>query len=302
MANSNQYLPVYRSGFTGPSARIGGSSDYHIDLKILDRLPVQEKIRALDSLARQYQSIGRDIEFSNEGVSGRRWNLGATPQEKEALLQAAASAHAPRSGWTSLDFYVPFKGKDRFAEGAVEGASIYVPGVPGGKIQRGSGGGYGYFSEVMDPSGRVVFRVGHGDIDRPEEQQEILVQDSGPTGTTQTTQAPANNDAFTTAFLGTMLANMLGKQQAAGTQPGMTPSEKAAAGLDSDKASQSQELQKTIKEALAERTRAKKEQQELEERAYLYQQGQKAIGATKERMANLLASAQKAFSPGKPVF
>lgn len=176
MTNSNPYLPTYRSGFTGPSARIGGSSDYHIDLKILSQLPIAEKIRAIDSLANQYKSIGRQIEFSNQGVSGRRWDPTASLEDKVALFEAVRGAHAPRQGWDPLDFYVPFAGKSRFDEGAVEGASIYIPGVPGGKITRGSGGGYGYFSEAQDPSGRVVFRVGHGDISRPEEQGEILVE------------------------------------------------------------------------------------------------------------------------------
>jgi hypothetical protein len=176
VTNSNPYLPTYRSGFTGPSERIGGSSPYHIDLKILSNLPLSEKIRALDSLAAQYKSIGREIEFSNQAVSGRRWNPNATPEEKKALFEAASAAHRPRPGWDPLDFYVPFAGKSRFDQGAVEGASIFIPGVPGGKITRGSGGGYGYFSEALDPSGRVVFRVGHGDINRPEEQGEVLVE------------------------------------------------------------------------------------------------------------------------------
>lgn len=175
MTNGVQYLPTYRSGFTGPSERIGGSSPYHIDLKILSALPLQEKIRALDSLAQQYKSIGREIEFSNQAVSSQRWNPDASPEQKKALFEAAVAAHRTRPGWDPLDFYVPFKGKSRFDEGAVEGASIYIPGVPGGKVRRGQGGGYGYFSEAMDPSGRVVFRVGHGDINRPEEQGEILV-------------------------------------------------------------------------------------------------------------------------------
>lgn len=175
MANGIQYLPTYRSGFTGPSERIGGSSPYHIDLKVLQTLPLQERIRAMDSLANQYSSIGREIEFSNQAVSGRRWNPTAPLEEKVSLLEAAAKAHAPRSGWDSYDFYVPFKGKSRFDPGAVEGASIYIPGVPGGKITRGSGGGYGFFSEAVDPGGRVVFRVGHGDINRPETETEIAV-------------------------------------------------------------------------------------------------------------------------------
>jgi hypothetical protein len=129
----------------------------------------------MDSLANQYSSIGREIEFSNQAVSGRRWNPTAPLEEKVNLLEAAAKAHAPRSGWDSYDFYVPFKGKSRFDPGAVEGASIYIPGVPGGKITRGSGGGYGFFSEAVDPAGRVVFRVGHGDINRPETETELAV-------------------------------------------------------------------------------------------------------------------------------
>lgn len=187
MTNGVQYLPTYRSGFTGPSERIGGSSPYHIDLKILSALPLQEKIRALDSLAQQYSSIGREIEFSNQAVSSQRWNPNATPEEKKALFEAATAAHATRPGWDPLDFYVPFKGKTRFDTGAVEGASIFIPGVPGGKIRRGAGGGYGYFSEAMDPSGRVVFRVGHGDINRPEQEGEIVVaQQAAPQpGTTK---------------------------------------------------------------------------------------------------------------------
>ena len=187
MTNGVQYLPTYRSGFTGPSERIGGSSPYHIDLKILSALPLQEKIRALDSLAQQYSSIGREIEFSNQAVSSQRWNPNASPEEKKALFEATTKAHATRPGWDPLDFYVPFKGKSRFDTGAVEGASIYIPGVPGGKIRRGAGGGYGYFSEAMDPSGRVVFRVGHGDINRPEQETEIAVaQQAAPQpGTTK---------------------------------------------------------------------------------------------------------------------
>lgn len=173
------YTPI-RSGFTGPSARIGGSSDYHIDLKMLDSLPLAEKVKAFDSLAKQYQSIGREIEFSNQGVSGQRYNLDLPFDERSRLLMQAASAHAPRQGWHSLDFYTPFKGKSRFDQGAVEGASIYLPGIAGGKVRRGSGGGYGFYSEALDPSGRVVFRVGHGDISRPEKDGEVNVLGQAP--------------------------------------------------------------------------------------------------------------------------
>lgn len=170
------FVPV-RSGFTGPSAKIGGSTDYHIDLKLLESLPVAERVKAVDAIAKQYQSIGREIEFSNAAVSGQRWNPALDLSDKVQLLNQAAAAHAhsKHPGWQSLDFYVPFKGKSRFEKGAVEDASIYLPAVPGGTVRRGSGGGYGYYSEALDPSGRTVFKIGHGNVDRPEEGGELKV-------------------------------------------------------------------------------------------------------------------------------
>lgn len=182
-------FPVYRSGFTGPSAKIGGSTDYHIDLKLLEALPVAERVKAVDSLAKQYQSIGRNIEFSNASVSGRKWDPSLDLSDKVQLLNQAASAHSHsrHPGWQSLDFYVPLAGKSRFDKGAVEDASIFIPGMPGGKIRRGSGGGYGYFSESLDPSGKVVFRVGHGNVDRPESEALIDVGElsAGPADQSQ---------------------------------------------------------------------------------------------------------------------
>jgi len=161
------YTPI-RSGYTGPSRNIGGSSEYHADLKILESLPLAEKIKAFDSLANQYASIGREIEFSNQGVAGKRYSTMLPMDERGQLLMQVAGAHAPRSGWSSFDYYVPFKGKSRFDKGAVEGASIYLPGVAGGKVRRGTAGDYGFYSESLDPSGKVLFKVGHGDITRPE--------------------------------------------------------------------------------------------------------------------------------------
>ena len=163
------YVPI-RSGFTGPSNKIGGSTEYHQDLKLLQSLPIGERVKMLDAIARQHQSIGREVEFSNPAVSGRRWNLNANLADKVDLLEKAAAAHghSVHDGWQSFDYYTPFKGKTRFDKGAVEDASIYLPGVPGGRVTRGSGGGYGYFSQSLDPKGRVIAKVGHGNVDRPE--------------------------------------------------------------------------------------------------------------------------------------
>ena len=166
-----------RSGFTGPSAKIGGSTDYHIDLKLLQSLPMAEQVKMVDALGRQYKSIGREIEFSNPAVSGQRWNLTADLSDKIDLLNRASAAHSHNlhQGWNSLDFYVPFKGKSRFDKGAVEDASIYLPVTAGGSVRRGSGGGYGYYSEALNPGGQVVARVGHGNIDRPELDGDLSI-------------------------------------------------------------------------------------------------------------------------------
>lgn len=183
--------PVFRSGYTGPSGKIGGSTEYHIDLKMLQSLPIAERVKAMDAVANQYGSIGRNIEFSNPAVSGRRWDTAADLAAKVDLLERASGAHShsKHPGWDSFDFYVPFKGKSRFDKGAVEDASIYLPGVAGGKIRRGSGGGYGYFSEALDPSGKVVFRVGHGNVDRPEAETELAVASGQPGNTPATANA-----------------------------------------------------------------------------------------------------------------
>lgn len=173
------YTPI-RSGYTGPSRNIGGSSEYHADLKILESLPLAEKIKAFDSLANQYASIGREIEFSNQGVAGKRYSTSLPTDDRAQLLMQAAGAHASRPGWSSFDYYVPFKGKSRFDKGAVEGASIYLPGVAGGKVRRGTASNYGFYSESLDPSGKVLFKVGHGDITRPETGDVNVIGQTSP--------------------------------------------------------------------------------------------------------------------------
>lgn len=169
-------MSTARAGFTGPSNKIGGSSDYHIDLKLLNSLPIAERVKVFDTLANRYAQNKRNIEFSNAGVSTDIYNVNKPFSERAGLLQRVAAAHAPSSAdFSSYDFYVPFKGQSRFKKGAVEDASIYIPTIAGGKVRRGSGGGYGYFSEALDPSGKVLYRVGHGNIDRPESDGGLTV-------------------------------------------------------------------------------------------------------------------------------
>ena len=153
---------VQQIGITGPSANIGGSSEYHIDTKFSNKLSIDQVRDRFDAIAKKYAELGRSIEFSNQGVAGSVYDLNATPEERSALLSRAASAHAPREGYLSFDYYAPTTGKSRF-DASAEGAPIFVAGASGLKIEGGSGGGYGNYAAVIDENGNVISKSGHGD-------------------------------------------------------------------------------------------------------------------------------------------
>jgi hypothetical protein len=158
--------PAFNSGlFTGPSANIGGSSDYHIDTKIPKSTGWDTIDNYFLNMARGYEQQGRVIEFSNAGVAGERYDPSAPQSTRIALLQRAAAAHAPRSEH-SWDYYIPLKGENRFGKSA-EGAEFILPSIPGGRAEYSSGGNYGNYITVYDSSGRVAYRTGHGDNRRP---------------------------------------------------------------------------------------------------------------------------------------
>ena len=153
---------VQQIGITGPSANIGGSSPYHIDTKFSSSLPLTDVRDRFDALATKYQSDGRKIEFSNQGVAGSVYDLNASPEDRLDLLTRASQSHAPRKGWHSFDYYAPNTDKDRWHKSA-EGAPIYVAGAKGLSIEGGSGGGYGNYAAVIGPDGNVISKSGHGD-------------------------------------------------------------------------------------------------------------------------------------------
>ena len=153
---------VQQIGITGPSANIGGSSEYHIDTKFSNKLSIDQIRDRFDAIASKYKELGRSIEFSNQGVAGSVYDLNASPEERSALLQRAAGAHAPREGYLSFDYYAPTVGNNRFHKSA-EGAPIFVAGAEGLKIEGGSGGGYGNYAAVIGADGQVLSKSGHGD-------------------------------------------------------------------------------------------------------------------------------------------
>ena len=154
---------AYGTGLkTGPSAYIGGSDDYHIDTKLKLGLSMDETIDMFDQMARAYEAQGRVIEFSNAGVASERYRSSMTRQQKEDLLRRASAAHAPRGGYRAFDYYIPKAYEDREGKSA-EGAEIFVPTSPGGRLDYGTGGGYGNYVFIYDAQGRLIGKTGHGD-------------------------------------------------------------------------------------------------------------------------------------------
>ena len=153
---------VFNSGVVGPSDQIGGSSPYHIDSKFSTMLGDEKARRMFEEKVKKYNSLGRSVEFSNEGVAGRVYDMSASDEDRAALFRAAYSAHAPREGFYSLDYYAPNQGHNRFHESA-ETAPIFGVAPAGGSNKPGIGGNYGYYNMVYDADGNLIAKVGHGD-------------------------------------------------------------------------------------------------------------------------------------------
>ena len=155
-------LRIYKSGVTGPSANIGGSSDYHIDSKFSTTLGEKEARRLFEEKVRRYNELGRDVEFSNSAVSGLIYDLKASDEQRAETFRKAYAAHAPREGYYSLDYYAPKAGKGRY-DASAEGAPIFAVGYDDGSRQTGVGGNYGFHSTMYDADGNLIAKVGHGD-------------------------------------------------------------------------------------------------------------------------------------------
>lgn len=156
---------TFASGlYTAPESNNGGSSEYHVDSKFRSDLPIAEVTKLFDQMAAGYAEQGRKIEFSNPGVEDEVYSLDMDQKEKESLIQRAFAAHSHSSheGWNSLDYYIPNVGENRFKASA-ENAEILLPNVAGGRVEYGSGGGYGNFAAIVDASGQNIMRTGHGD-------------------------------------------------------------------------------------------------------------------------------------------
>jgi len=153
---------VFNSGVVGPSDQIGGSSPYHIDSKFSTTLGEGEARRMFEEKVKKYNSLGRSVEFSNQAVAGRVYDMNASDEDRSALFKSAYSAHAPREGFYSLDYYAPNQGQNRFHKSA-ETAPIFGVAPAGGRNEPGVGGNYGYHNMVYNADGALIAKVGHGD-------------------------------------------------------------------------------------------------------------------------------------------
>jgi hypothetical protein len=157
---------VFRSGTVGPSNRIGGSSEYHIDSKFSTALGADKAREMFEAKVREYNKLGRNVEFSNQGVAGSIYDMNLPTDQRAALFNQAAAAHANRPGYYSLDYYAPKYGETRFGASA-ETAPIFGVAPVGGKAVPGIGGNYGYHNLIYDAKGNLVSKVGHGDSAAP---------------------------------------------------------------------------------------------------------------------------------------
>ena len=155
---------LWESGRTGPSANIGGSSDYHIDSKFSTSLGEDEARRRFEAKVRKYRELGRNVEFSNPGVAGMVYNLDADENQRAEMFRKAygAHTHSNSDGWYALDYYAPKVGENRFGKSA-EGAPIFAVGGEGSRRETGTGGDYGFYSFIYDKNGNIISKVGHGD-------------------------------------------------------------------------------------------------------------------------------------------
>lgn len=152
-------------GVTGPAGKIGSGTEGHIDTKIRRGTDWADIVSRFDSKAGRYKQDGRNIIFSNAGVHGEIYNPDASLDEKIALLQRVdnAHSHSVHKDFHSFDFYAPIGTK--IGGESDFGAPIYVTGKPGRSAHGDTGGGYGNYGYVLDDSGNVITKSGHGNID-----------------------------------------------------------------------------------------------------------------------------------------
>ena len=189
---------LFQSGVTGPSANIGGSDEYHIDSKFSTSMGIDQARRLFEEKVRRYRELGRDVEFSNSAVSGLIYDLDLPEEQRADIFRRATSAHAPRQGWYSLDYYAPHTGKGRYHESA-EGAPIFAVAPEGGRRETGTADNYGFYSTVFDADGNLIAKVGHGDNRYPSTGDGTSITGAVPAEPSTSTPNPGEQTVMSPA-------------------------------------------------------------------------------------------------------
>lgn len=163
----------FRTGLrTGPAGRIGAGTEYHVDARFIETLPLKDKIAMLDSMAAAHAQEGFVMEFSGRGVAGSRWNPNAPLSEKEKLAKKIlASHHTRRPPFQAFDYFIVKRSSRGRGDKSAEGSNIMAPIISGGTYEYQQGGGYGRHLIIRDKSGNVVAKIGHGDEGLPSPKQ-----------------------------------------------------------------------------------------------------------------------------------
>ena len=189
---------LFQSGVTGPSANIGGSSEYHIDSKFSTALGADAARKLFEEKVRRYRELGRDVEFSNEGVRGLVYNLDLPEAERIDIFNRATAAHSDRPGWFALDYYAPLSGKGRY-DSSAEGAPIFAVAPEGGRRETGTADNYGFYSNIFDSNGQLIAKVGHGDNRYPSSGDGTAITGAVPAEPSVSTPNPGEQTVMSPA-------------------------------------------------------------------------------------------------------
>jgi len=141
----------------------GGGTPFHIDTRFARDLPLEQQVLIFDSMAQQLESEGRVAEMGQAGgVSGQRYPVNGTMQEKIDFLRKAQSGHHAQREMAAMDYFIPKKEETRFGPSA-EYAPIPAPNVPGYRVQYWKNNQMAGYDIIDEKTGRVVGRTLHGD-------------------------------------------------------------------------------------------------------------------------------------------
>ena len=79
---------------TGPSSRIGGSAEYHVDTKFHKSLGIAGIVSSMDKLSKEYANKGRVIEMSGHMVAGQKYNNEDKYMKKRNLMRGAIDSNS----------------------------------------------------------------------------------------------------------------------------------------------------------------------------------------------------------------